>query len=206
MKKTIIAIVSFLMISSSVLFADTTLGLKVGNGTLNAKDVGTVNNVKGDKSADATFASVFLEKSLDLNVPATISLGVEYIPFTATIDIDTTNGGDYSGQVKNHTTLYVQAAKEVRDGFKVMANAGYVMAKISGVKSNTLTLTSNDTSLNGFAYGVAIQKDLNTRFTDFVRIGADWIDYDTVEAKTSSDTYKADADANTYYIAIGKKF
>jgi hypothetical protein len=205
MKKILTSIIFFLMISSSVLFADATLGLKIGNGTLNAKDVGTVNNVKGDKSADSTFASIFLEKSLDLNVPATISLGVEYIPFTATIDIDTTNGGDYTGEVKNHTTLYVQAAKEVND-FKVMANVGYVMASISGVKTNTVTLTSNDTSLTGFAYGVAIQKDLSTRFTDFVRIGADWIDYDTVEAKTSSATYKADADANTYYIAIGKKF
>ena len=149
-------------------------------------------------------------KSGDTNARAScfsLSAGIEYIPFQATIDIDTANAGDYEGDLKNHTTIYLQGSKDLPNAnVKLLGKIGYAYAKISGVKSSENTFTSSDSDVNGFAYGIALQKDLETNLIDFVRVGADYIDYDTVEAKTSTDTYKADATSRGIYLAVGKKF
>ena len=47
---------------------------------------------------------------------------------------------------------------------------------------------------------------MNNDYVDFLRVGLDYIDYNTVEAKTSSNTYKADATSTGIYLAVGKKF
>ena len=207
MKKIISLVSSLFLFSTIAAKADTVIGVKVGEGTLDAEDVGTVNNQKGSQDASATYASIFAEKELPVNLPFSLSAGIEYIPFKATIDIDTNNAGDYEGDLKNHTTIYLQGSKELPNAnVKLLGKIGMAYAKISGVKSSTNTISSSDSDVNGFAYGIALQKDLQTNYVDFVRVGADYIDYDTVEAKTSSNTYKADATSKGIYLAVGKKF
>ena len=206
MKKLISLVCSFIIFSTFAVKADTVVGVKIWHGTLDAEDVGTVNNQKGSEDASSPYGAIFVEKALPANnLPFNLSAGIEYIPFDAIIDIDTNNAGDYEGELSRHTTVYLQGSKVVAEG-KILGKLGIVYAKISGVKSSTNTITSNDSDVSGIAVGVAFEKDMNNDYVDFLRVGADYIDYDTVEAKTSSNTYKADATSTGIYLAIGKKF
>lgn len=208
MKKLISLVFSIMILSTFAVKADTVVGVKIGHGTLDAEDVGTVNNQKGSEDASSPYGAIFVEKALpadNLNLPFNLSAGIEYIPFDALIDIDTNNAGDYEGELSRHTTVYLQGSKEVTEG-KILGKIGIVYAKISGVKSSNNTITSSDSDVSGLAVGVAFEKDMNNDYVDFLRVGLDYIDYNTVEAKTSSNTYKADATSTGIYLAVGKKF
>ena len=51
MKKLISLVCSFIIFSTFAVKADTVVGVKIGHGTLDAEDVGTVNNQKGSEDA-----------------------------------------------------------------------------------------------------------------------------------------------------------
>lgn len=204
-------IVSLFLLFSSLSYAEISVGIKGGNGELTGKDKTADVLNKSTKSADADFGAIFIEGKLPSgNLPFSVSLGLEYIPLEAVIDGYSTTGADGNTDaemtVKDHITIYAQIAKELKDGFSGFAKVGYVTADISNVKTATATLTSKDSSLSGYTYGIGIQKNFDTRFVNFVRIGYDEIKYDDPQAASSEHTYKAEADVKAYYLSIGKTF
>lgn len=208
MKKVIGLILGFILVTFQVNSAEFSGGVKIGHGTLEAdsKSVRTSNSrtTNSSKDADSPFGALFLEASFDNNLPFGLAAGIEYIPFKATIDIDS-NSGDFSGEVKDHTTLYVQASKEIQSGIKLLGKVGYSFADIGSVKSSTETLTSQDSSLDGMTLGIGVEKDISS-FIDYVRAGVDYTEYDTVKASSSEKNYTADAEATVFYISAGKRF
>lgn len=207
MKKILISLIaSMFILSSSLSFsAEFSGGVKIGYGQLNGTDK-TNSRSSGEKDVSSAFPALFLEAGLPIEAPINLSLGIEYIPLETTVDIaNTTSGGDYEATLKNHLTLYLQGSKEI-NGETVFGKIGYVNVDISNAKSSTQTITSADSSASGYVIGVGIQKEISSPFSDYVRIGFDYIDYGSVSAKSSSTNYSADADAYALYLSFGKKF
>ena len=214
MKKitTLAFLLMFSMIASKS-YAEISVGVKGGKADLDASDQTETTLNKNSRSASSDYAALFLEGKLPIDAPVNISLGIEYIPITANLSANATNrsdptraSGDYSMNVSNHTTLYVGVAKEVQNGFSIFGKAGYVRADISDVRTNTSALTSKDDELTGVTYGIGVQKNLDLPLLSFLRLGYDYIEYDTVEAKSATTTYKGDAEAETIYLSLGKTF
>ncbi len=218
MKKIITSFVSVivLMLFSAANAAEFSAGIKGGTATLNVEDETstTLNKKSGDDSSE--FGAIFIEGKLPIDSPIGLSIGLEYIPLKATLDVDNSantetwntggGSGDYELTVKDHFTLYLQGSKDVGQ-VTLLGRVGYVQADISDVKSSTAgTLTSQDDKLQGYTIGLGVQKELVTPVTDYVRLAVDYIDYDSVSASTSSKTYTGSADATTLSLSIGKKF
>jgi len=208
MKKMLTLLIGLTLFSTQLNSAEFSGGIKVGQGNLEAdsKSVRTSNSrtTSSSKDADSPFGALFLEATINSNLPFGLAAGIEYIPFKATIDIDS-NSGDFSGEVKDHTTLYLQASKEIQSGMKVLGKVGYSFADIGSVKSSTETLTSQDSSLEGITLGLGVEKDISS-YIDYVRAGIDYTEYDTVKASSSEKNYTADAEATVFYISVGKRF
>jgi hypothetical protein len=196
-----------LLLSVSSNSAEFQGGIKLGHGELTATDKsGDINNATaGDQSKSSAYGALFIEGKIDSGLPFNLVAGLEYIPLKAVIDIATDNGGDYEGTLKNHTTIYLQGSKDVGNDLEVFGKIGYVRVDIEDVTSSTHTLTAVDGNASGHTYGLGVQKNLSGPI-DFIRIGADYIDYGSVSATASTGTYKADADAIAGYISFGKKF
>ena len=194
-------------------FAEISVGFKAGSADLDATDTTATTLNKKTRSASSEFAALFIEGKLPIDAPINVSLGLEYIPITATLSANATNrsdatrpSGDYSMDVSNHTTIYASVSKDFEQGFNIFGKVGYVRADISDVRTNTSALTSKDDELTGVTYGIGVQKNLDLPLLSFLRLGYDYIEYDTVEAKSSSTTYKGDAEAETIYLSLGKTF
>jgi len=206
---TILISIFFLSSLSHAERPEISFGIKGGKADLEGTDKTVNTSNKTTRSEDSSFGALFVEGKLPINAPVNISLGLEYIPLEATLDADTTGddgNGDYEMTVDKHTTLYIAVSKELPNDIEIFGRAGIVRADISNVKSSTNTLTSKDDELEGKTFGLGVQKNLDLPFLSFVRIGYDKIEYDTVQAASSESTYKADGEAEAYYLSIGKTF
>lgn len=208
MKKILISLLTLVFLTTQASSVEFSGGVKIGRGNLDASSVSTRTSnsrvTNSSKDVDGTAGAIFIEAAFDTNLPFGLAAGIEYIPFNASIDIDS-NSGDFTGELNDHTTIYLQASKEVKSGVKALGKIGYSFADIGNVKSSTETLTSKDGNLKGYTLGVGVEKDISS-FIDYVRAGIDYTDYDTVKAASSEKTYSADAEATVFYISVGKKF
>jgi hypothetical protein len=192
-------IISLVSISSYAV--EITGGFKVGAAKLEGTD--KTNSRSASQDETTAFGAVWVETAIP-NSPVVV--GLEYIPLNNKIDVtNSTTSGTYEVTAKNHATLYLQATTEVA-GNTVFGKVGYVYVDLGNAKSTTQTLTSSDSSAEGYTVGLGVQKDISSGQVDFVRFGIDYIDYGSVEAKSASTTYKGDADAYTAYVSFGKKF
>ncbi len=188
------------------------IGIKYGNGDLEgtkeAYTAGSTSYSAQTNSKDHEFGAVFAEVNLP-NHP--VSLGVEYIPYTATVSVDG-NSSDSHLELSDHTTLYALISKGIADGdasayFKI----GYAMADIGGIKTyTTTTVNSNDSSLEGPMIGVGVQSEA-FGFGMVARLEATVTDYDDVSVTTTSNGSSsvkktADAELTTFTISLAKTF
>ena len=198
-----------MFLASSVL-AGGMIGIKLGTGDLeatkNSYTAGSNTYAAQTKSESEQFGAIFAEISLP-QVEG-LSLGVEYIPFTATVSVDG-NSSDSHLELSEHTTLYGLYMKDMGD-VNAFFKAGYAMADIGNVKANyaTTTVNSNDSSLEGPMIGVGIQKDLDALVG---RLEITYTDYDDVSITTTSNgsaSVKKSADANltTISFSVAKSF
>ena len=198
-----------MFLASSVL-AGGMIGIKLGTGDLeatkNSYTAGSNTYAAQTKSESEQFGAIFAEISLP-QVEG-LSLGVEYIPFTATVSVDG-NSSDSHLELSEHTTLYGLYMKDMGD-VNAFFKAGYAMADIGNVKANyaTTTVNSNDSSLEGPMIGVGIQKDLDALVG---RLEITYTDYDDVSVTTTSNgsaSVKKSADANltTISFSVAKSF
>ena len=199
----------FVMIFSiTSAFSAGVVGIKVGTGSLESTAV-VPNDTNTTKDADSEYGAVFAEIGLG-STP--ISVGVEYIPFTATLGVDGSKTDSHL-ELSDHTTLYLLAAKEFTNGASVYGKLGYASADISNVKANYTATTASSPSgnLEGPVYGLGLQTAEFSPLGMIARLEATYTEYDDVQVTTTengiTDTKKAtDTNLTTFSISIAKKF
>ena len=213
MKKLITILVSSVILFTTSAYSAGMIGLKVGTGDLEgtqkAYTAGSTTYAAQTKSENSEYGAIFAEIEIP-NSP--VSVGLEYIPFTATVSVDG-NSSDSHLELSDHTTLYLLAAKELANGASVYGKLGYSMADIGGVKANYTgtTVNSHDDSLEGPMAGIGLETAEFSPAALVARFEATYTEYDEVKVNTTSNgsasvNKKADANLTTFSISLGKKF
>ncbi len=178
---------------------------------------GITKNLSGD--AEFPFASIFVEYNKTMSKEWDVAFGLDYIPLSTEIDdrsdTDTNNmtNNNVTGNrqatldLKNHLTAYIQPSYNLGNGLAVFGKVGYSHADLE-IKttnlSNSGTLNKKD-DLEGYLVGIGMQKNIDK--TLFVRLEANYTDYNTVSYTNSSGTViNANPELWTAKISIGKSF
>ena len=178
---------------------------------------GITKNQSGD--AEFPFASIFVEYNKTMSKEWDVAFGLDYIPLSTEIedrsDTQTNNmtSNDVTGtrnaklDLKNHLIAYIQPSYNLGNGLAVFGKVGYSHADLE-IKttnlSNSGTLNKKD-DLEGYLVGIGMQKNIDK--TLFVRLEANYTDYDSVTYTNSSGTViNANPELWTAKISIGKSF
>jgi opacity protein-like surface antigen len=197
------------------------LGLSGSYGKFEASGTQVKDGITKNQSGDAEFpfASIFVEYNKTMSKEWDVAFGLDYIPLSTEIedrsDTDTNNmtSNNVTGtrnaklDLKNHLTAYIQPSYNLGDGLAVFGKVGYSHADLE-IKttnlSNSGTLNKKD-DLEGYLVGIGMQKNIDK--TLFVRLEANYTDYDAVTYTNSSGTViNADPELWTAKISIGKSF
>jgi opacity protein-like surface antigen len=197
------------------------VGLTGAYGSFEASGTQEKDSVTKNQSGDANFpfASIFVEYNKTMSKEWDVAFGLDYIPLSTEIDdrsdTDTNNmtSNNVTGtrnaklDLKNHLTAYIQPSYNLGNGLAVFGKVGYSHAdlKITTTNlSNSGTLNKKD-DLEGYLVGIGMQKNIDK--TLFVRLEANYTDYDAVSYTNSSGTViKANPELWTAKISIGKSF
>ena len=205
-----------ILFGASLLFAASAqaagmVGVKIGQGELSGEsDAYTAGGTSvaaqsGDSSN--TYGAIFAE----VNVEAAegLSLGVEYVPFTASIRLD--KGESSSGaDVSDATTLYALYGRGAGEG-TVYVKAGYFMADIGTVKQDSATtVNSQDDTLEGPMVGIGFQTG-ETANGIILRVEATHTELEDVSITTTSNgsssvKKNAEGDITTFSVSFAKAF
>ena len=210
MKKIILSILAFITLANPLL-AEGMVGAKIGIGEINAENDAytsgstSISSQSGD--ADNPYGAFFAE----LEIPSVegLSIGLEYVPFTASIRLDKGESGT-GADVDDYTTLYALYMKEAGEG-SVYFKAGYSHADIGTVtNSNGTTVNSQDDSLQGPMIGVGFQSNVLGNGL-IARLEATYTDLEDVSITTTSNGASnvkktGSADITTFSISIAKSF
>ena len=212
MKKIVTILFASIIFTTSA-FAGGLIGLKVGNGDLEATRATIVNtpaalNEAADtQSVDHLYGAIFAEVNVN---DGPINLGFELVPLSGTISVATDNT-DASAEVGNLRTIYALAAREVGGG-SVYAKLGYSEADIDNAKQSngTTSITSFSDALEGPMIGIGFQTG---EYNGLVfRAEATLTEFDDVEVKTTDtdglvETKKGtDIEFQTLTISVAKSF
>jgi opacity protein-like surface antigen len=220
-----IAAVSLLLTSAAIpaLADNFNIGLSGSLGNFEAKGNQQKDGVTKNESSDADFGfgSIFAEYNKTMSKEWDVAFGLDYIPIKTEIDSRSAAdlGGDLTGattttgsktatlELKNHATLYVQPTYNLGNGFAVFGKVGYSHADLKISSGNTATgSTMNKTDdLEGYLFGLGGQYNIDK--STFVRLEANYTDYDTVTYTNSSGTkFTANPELWNARISIGKSF
>ena len=220
-------------VSIPVLADSFNIGLSGSYGGFEATGNQTKDGVTKSENGDSTFpfGSIFFEYNKTMSKDWDVSFGLDYIPFSTEIDARSGAdvGGDLTGTVsgaantaanaaaagtksatldlKNHATIYIQPSYNLGNGLAVFGKVGYSHADLQITSSNTATGSSmsKKDDLEGYLVGIGLQKNLDK--TMFVRLEANYTDYDTVTYTNSSGTrFTANPELWAAKISIGKSF
>jgi opacity protein-like surface antigen len=197
------------------------LGLSGSYGKFEASGTQVKDGITKNQSGDAEFpfASIFVEYNKTMSKEWDVAFGLDYIPLSTEIedrsDTDTNNmtSNNVTGtrnaklDLKNHLTAYIQPSYNLGDGLAVFGKVGYSHADLE-IKttnlSNSGTLNKKD-DLEGYLVGIGMQKNIDK--TLFVRLEANYTDYDAVTYTNSSGTVlNANPELWAAKISIGKSF
>ena len=211
--KKIVSILFASIIFTTSAYAGGLIGLKVGNGELEAtratlvNTLATLNEAADTQNVDHLYGAIFGE--LNIN-DGPLNLGFELVPLSGTISVATDNT-DASAEVGNLKTIYALAAREVGAG-SVYAKLGYSEADIDNAKQSngTTTITSFSDALEGPMIGIGFQTG---EYNGLVfRAEATLTEFDDVEVKTTDtdslvETKKAnDIEFQTFTLSVAKAF
>ena len=208
------------LLFSTSAYAGGMIGLKVGNGELDATKksytAGNTTYAAASKAKEHEYAAIFAE----LSIPSVegLSLGLEVIPFEATIMLENAKEAQTGAVLSDHTTLYGQYMVSMDNGGGVYFKAGYAMADIGGitqtktssVASSITTVNSQDDKLEGPMIGIGYQSaEFGAGFV--ARAEATLTDYDDVSVTTTSNgstsvKKTAEAELTTISVSIAKTF
>jgi hypothetical protein len=188
--------------------AEGMIGAKLGIGDLSADaqsyTAGSTTYAAESKDVDSPYGAVFMEVAIPQKDG--LSIGLEYVPFTATISLDkkeSSTGAD----LDDYTTLYVQYMQDIDIG-SVYVKAGMSQADISAVVNPDSTIVSQDDEISGTMIGVGLQREINGLFG---RIEATHTDLDDVSITTTSNGSTSvkktgSGDITTLSLSIAKSF
>ena len=194
-------------------------GIKYGTGELdatkNAYTAGSTSYAAASKAKDHEYGAIFAE----LEIPAVdgLSVGLEVIPFTATIMLENPKEAMTGAELSDHRTFYGQYMYSTGNG-GVYVKAGYAYADIgavtqtasSSVASSITTVNSQSDSMEGPMFGIGFQT--NELYEGLVaRLEATYTDYDDISVTTTSNgstsvTKTASAELTTFSLSIAKSF
>ena len=217
MKKIISLLVGSLFLTTSALAVSGMVGIKVGNGSLEATKKAITNTPAAlteaaeTDSIDHMFGAIFAEMGNVADSP--VSLGLEYTPLTGTVSISGKNHTDASVELSNLKTIYALASKDVANGGSVYAKVGYSHADIENAKQSngTTTINSFSDALEGPMVGIGFQAPENASGIIF-RAEATLSQFDDIQVKTTdadglAETKKAnDIEFTTFTISLAKQF
>lgn len=200
------------------------IGVSVSSNTLDtdgSEDVDSNGTIDATKSVSDEFmvGSIFAEYTNMMNDKFALTLGLDYIPFTADIDkrsitqvtlgakgtTATSGTNSVSGSVENHMTFYIQPGLMLNDTM-FYTTVGLARADVNG-KSVSITHTDiNKTQdLDGLKLGVGVKRVADNGF--FYKLDYSETDYDPVSFTTSNNTKAtADLDNAAFAISLGKQF
>tara|TARA_B100001287_G_C22461997_1_gene425474 strand:- start:54 stop:689 length:636 start_codon:yes stop_codon:yes gene_type:complete len=210
--KKIIAIITASFLLSTSAYAGAMIGVKLGQGDLeghkNSYTAGSNTYSAQTASESSEYAAIFAE--VELGMVEGLSLGVEYIPFTATLGVDNLDSTDSHLELSEHTTVYALFMKDM-GGSMAYVKAGYANADIGNVKANSdgTTINSHDGTLEGPMVGAGIQAEIDGGLIG--RLEVTYTEYDTVSATTTSNgsssvKKSADAELMTVSLSLAKSF
>ena len=220
MKKILSAIIASFFIGNFAL-AETSMGIKISAANMDASGSHTTNSASGGSggaavaasgNADFEMASFFVEKSTELN-GMNIALGLDVIPFSA--EVDSLGGGDgfdAKVEVSNVITAYIQPTLNAGGDVSLFVKGGYThgdvdITDISRQATSAGTASTDgeqSKSLEGFMYGVGIQKNTDN---GFVRLEGTFTDFDEIShTNSNSKVVKADAEMTLISVSFGRSF
>ena len=219
MKKIISIIFGASLLLATSAQAEGMIGIKYGTGELDATKqgytAGDTTYAAASKAKDHEYAAIFAE----LAIPTVegLSLGIEIIPFTATIMLENPKEAQTGAELSDHTTLYGQYMYGMGNG-SVYVKAGYASADIGAItqtsnasaESPKTTINSQDNKLEGPMIGIGFQSnELSGGFV--ARIEVTHTDYDDISVTTTSNgstsvKKTAEAELTTLSISLAKTF
>ena len=214
MKKIVSTLFALIIFTTSA-HAGGLIGLKVGNGELEATKLAITNTPAAlteaaeTKSIDNTYAAIFAE--LNVN-DGPMSLGFELVPLSGTISVSNGNDTDASIEVSDLKTVYAMASRELGGG-SVYAKVGLSHADLDNAKQSngTTTINSFSSELEGTMIGIGFQTAETGNGLVF-RAEATHSDFDDVQVNTTDtdgtvETKKAnDVTFQTITISVAKSF
>ena len=211
MKKILSILFGASLILATSAHADGMIGIKYGVGELDAENdaytSGSTSVAAQSASKDNEYGAFFAE----FNTAAEgLSLGIEYIPFTATIRLDKGESGT-GADVDNYTTLYAQYMHDM-GAAGVYAKVGYSMADIDDIvqTNSSTTVNSQDSSLEGPMVGIGFQSpELANGIIG--RVEATYTEFDDVTVTTTSNGSASVAktgrgELTTFSVSVAKAF
>ncbi len=220
MKKIISAIIASIFIGTFA-HAENIVGIKITAANMDASGSHTTNSASGGSggsavnasgNADFTMASFFVEKSTEVN-GVNVSLGLDVIPFSAEVDkLGGGDGFDAKVEVSNVITAYIQPTINTGGDVSLFVKGGYThgdvdITDISRQATSAGTASTDgeqSKSLEGFMYGVGIQKDTDN---GFVRLEGTFTDFDEISHTNSNGkVVKADAEMTLISVSFGRSF
>ena len=219
MKKILVLLFGASLLIATSAQAEGMFGIKFGTGELNATKkaytAGSNAYGSGSKAKDHEYGAIFAE----LSIPSVdgLSVGVEVIPFTATIRLENAKESGTGAELSDHRTFYGQYMYGMDNG-AFYVKAGYAMADISAITQTgtssvatpITTIDSQDNSMEGPMIGIGFQsKEFGDGFV--ARAEATFTDYDDVSVTTTSNgsasvTKTAEAELTTLSISLAKTF
>ena len=220
--KTLLATTILATSFSTAALSQISVGISAAYGNFDGEARETNVTAKAAKSGDADFpfASIFAEYSTTLDKSWKLAIGLDYIPLETEIESMTRSsaslnaaGAAGSGnttakmELKNHATLYIQPSYMIDQTLSVFGKVGYSQADLNINATNAATgstLNKKDT-LEGYLVGVGIQNNISK--TAFVRLEANYTDYDTVNYTNSTGTkFTGDGKLMAAKVSIGTSF
>ena len=218
MKKILTILFGASLILATSAQAEGMFGIKYGTGELdatkNAYTAGSTSYAAASKAKDHEYGAIFAE----LEIPAVdgLSIGLEVIPFTATIMLENAKEAMTGAELSDHKTFYAQYMYSMGNG-GVYVKAGYASADIGSVTQTAsssvagdTTVNSQDDSMSGPMIGIGFQT--NELYEGIVaRLEATYTDYDDVSITTTSNgsasvKKTAEAELTTFSVSIAKSF
>ena len=223
MKKLIIAAISATLFASVASADITNIGIKLSSGNLAASGTETTNSsttvTQTERDADFEMGSVFVERQIETNDKFNITIGLDYVPMTASVaSLTGGDGTDAKVSAGNLFTAYLQPTFIVNDNVSVFGKVGYAsgdleitnisrQATAAATTDSASTDGAQDKTLEGTMYGIGAQINPVSGPIGFIRLEYTQTDFDKI-SHTNSNSKKLTADAELQLItlSIGKSF
>ena len=221
-KKLIIAAISASFVASAAFADSTSVGFRISGGNISATGTETTNTsttvTQAEKDADFVMGSVFLERSLDVNDGFSVTIGLDYVPFSAEVaKLDGGDGFDATLKAGDVVTAYLQPTFSLNENVSLYAKAGFVSGNLeitdisrqatTGSTTIASTDTAQDKKLEGVIFGLGAQLNVDAGPFNFIRLEAVQTDFDTItHTNSNSKVLTASADMTLVSLSIGKSF